>query len=63
MPFGGANIARTVGQVTANYNAAYSNLIFTGVNNTIAKLAFAGMNADAQFGLKQLVCYGINQIW
>ena len=63
MPFGGANIARTVGQVAANYNAAYTNLIFAGVNNTISNLAFAGMYAGAQFGLKQLIGYGINQIW
>ena len=63
MPFSGANIARTVGQAAANYNAAYTNLIFAGVNNTIANLAFAGMYAGAQFGLKQLIGYGINQIW
>ena len=63
MPFSGANIARTVGQAAANYNAAYTNLIFAGVNNTIAKLAFTGLYAGAQFGLKQLIGYGINQIW
>ena len=63
MPFSGANIARAVGQAAANYNAAYTNLIFAGVNNTIASLAFAGMYAGAQFGLKQLIVYGINQIW
>ena len=63
MPFSGANIARAVGQAAANYNAAYTNLIFAGVNNTIANLAFAGMYAGAQFGLKQLIGYGINQIW
>ena len=63
MPFSGANIARTVGQVATNYNAAYTNLIFAGVNNTIANLAFKGLYAGAQFGLKQLIGYGINQIW
>ena len=63
MPFSGANIAREVGQAAANYNAAYTNLIFAGVNNTIAKLAFSGMYAGAQFGLKQLIGLGINQIW
>ena len=63
MPFSSANIARTVGQAAANYNAAYTNLIFAGVNNTIAKLAFTGLYAGAQFGLKQLIGYGINQIW
>lgn len=63
MPFSGANIARTVGQAAANYNSAYANLIFAGVNNTIAKLAFTGLYAGAQFGLKQLIGYGINQIW
>ena len=63
MPFSGANIARTFGQAAANYNAAYTNLIFAGVNNTIANLAFTGLYAGAQFGLKQLISYGINQIW
>ena len=63
MPFSGANIARTVGQAAANYNAAYTNLVFAGVNNTFAKLAFTGLYAGAQFGLKQLIGYGINQIW
>lgn len=63
MPFSGANIARAVVQAAANYNVAYTNLIFAGVNNTIANLAFARMYAGAQFGLKQLVGYGINQIW
>jgi len=63
MPFSGANIARTVGQAAANYNAAYANLIFAGVNNTIAKLAFTGLYAGAQFGLKQLIGCGINLIW
>lgn len=63
MPFSGANIARAVGQAAANYNAAYTNLIFDEVNNTIANLTFNGMYAGAQFGLKQLIGYGINQIW
>lgn len=63
MPFGGANIARTVGQVAANYNAAYANLIIAGVDNAVATLAFYGMYVGAQFGLKQLIGYGINQIW
>ena len=63
MPFSSANIARTVGQAAANYNAAYANLIFASVNNTIVNLAFAGLYAGSQFGLKQLIGYGINQIW
>ena len=63
MPFGGTNIARTVGQVAANYNAAYANLIIASVDNAVATLAFYGMYAGSQFGLKQLIGYGINQIW
>lgn len=57
-----ANIARTVGQVATNYNAAYNNLKFAGVNNIIVNLSFPGMYAGSQFGLKQLMGYGINQI-
>lgn len=63
MPFSGANIARIVGQAAVNYNAAYTNLIFAGVNNTIANLTIAGMYAGSQFGLKQLIGYEINKIW
>ena len=63
MPFSGTNIARTVGQAAANYNAAYANLIIASVDNAVATLSFYGMYAGAQFGLKQLIGYGINQIW
>ena len=63
MPFCRANIARTVGQVAANYNAAYVNLIISSMDNAVATLAFYGMYSGAQFGLKQLIGYGINQIW
>ena len=63
MPFEGTNIARTVGQAAINYNAAYTDLVIASVDNTIATLAFYGMYAGAQFGLKQLIGYGINQIW
>lgn len=35
----------------------------SGVDNAVATLSFYGMYAGAQFGLKQLIGYGINQIW
>ena len=63
MPFESTNIVSTVGQAAANYNAAYTNLVIASVDNMVATFAFYGIYAAAQFGLKQLINYGINQIW
>ena len=63
MPFSGSNIARTVAQAAANYNSAYSNLVMAQINSKLIELAIKGGLSGLQFGLKQLIGYGLNQIW
>lgn len=53
MPFSGANIARTVGQVAKNYNNAYSTYI-------LSKVTYDVVNATAKiiyFALENLTSY------
>lgn len=63
MPFSGSNIARTVAQAAANYNSAYSSLVMAQINSKLIGLAIKGGLSVLQFGLKQLIGYGLNQIW
>ena len=63
LPFSGSNIARTVAQAAANYNSAYSSLVMAQINSKLIELAIKGGLSGLQFGLKQLIGYGLNQIW
>lgn len=63
LPFSSSNIARTVAQAAANYNIAYSSLVMAQINSKLIELAIKGDLSGLQFGLKQLIGYGLNQIW
>ena len=63
MPFSGSNIARTVAQVAANYNSTYSSLVMSQINSKLIELAIKCGLSGLKFGLKQLIGYGLNQIW
>ena len=63
LPFSGSNIARTVAQAATNYNSAYSSLVMAQINSKLIELAIKGGLSGLQFGLKQLIGYGLNQIW
>lgn len=63
MPFSGSNIARTIAQAAANYNNAYSSLVMVQINSKLIELAIKGGLLGLKFGLKQLIRYGLNQIW
>lgn len=59
----GSNIANTVGKVASNFNTAYNSLINAQITNAVAqfiidKVVYKG----AEFILKQVVGYGINQL-
>ena len=61
--FQDSNIARTIAQSATNYNSSYSSLVMTQINSKLIKLAIKGGLSGLQFGLKQLIGYGLNQIW
>ena len=63
LPFSGSNIAITIAQAAANYNSAYSSLVMVQINSKLIELAIKGGLLGLQFGLKQLIGYGLNQIW
>ena len=47
--------------ISIHYNTTLASAGIVG--GAIAKLPFTGLYAGSQFGLKQLIGYGINQIW